>query len=189
MARPLSDAVCFHVDHYRFRCRVNGGGRPWIRLPAGQTLQEAQAMALEIKKLAATEGCTWDGAGQKRNASPEAFGVEASRLDLSALNGESVVYAIRAQNSGLVKIGTTRHLPKRLRTIRTSCGSDLVVLAIVAGDRQVEGEWHAAFAHLRQPGEWFTPARRLLNQIRSRLVPRSLVPTTTPTRGPGCAES
>ena len=188
MARPFGNAVCFHVDHYRFRCRVNGGGRPWIDLPVGQTLEQAQAMALEIKKLAATDGCTWDGAGRRQRVS-ERFGVDADHLSLATLDGSSVVYAIRAKNSGLVKIGTTRHLSKRIRTIRTSCGSDITVLAIVPGDRSFESEWHAEFAHLRQPGEWFTPARHLLTHIRRRLTPRSMIQiNSTPTRGP-CRES
>lgn len=52
MGRPLSPKLVLRGDHYAFRCVVKDGGRPWVPLPAGLTLAEAQATALVIAQRA-----------------------------------------------------------------------------------------------------------------------------------------
>lgn len=54
MARPLNPTVVWRDDHYRFRCRFRGGGRPWIELPSGLTQRQAEEKALAIAKLASS---------------------------------------------------------------------------------------------------------------------------------------
>jgi len=187
VGRPFSHGLVSRGDHYAFRCVVKDGGRPWVPLPPGLTLAEAQDMAMEIKKLAASGHYTWDGRAKSKArevASQPLQGTPMSDVDLRPIDGTSVVYAIRSLASGLIKIGTSRQVHKRLQRISTSCGSALSVLAVIEADRTVEAEWHAAFSGIRQPGEWFKPSAHLFDEIRKRLMPLSLI-TTTPTRGPG----
>lgn len=53
MARPLKPALQWHVDHWRFRCRVKDGGRPYVELPVGLTKAEAEGAALKLAQAAA----------------------------------------------------------------------------------------------------------------------------------------
>ena len=52
--RPLKPALVWRTDHYRFRCRVKDGGRPWIELPPGLTKPAAEKMALKLAAMAST---------------------------------------------------------------------------------------------------------------------------------------
>jgi hypothetical protein len=73
------------------------------------------------------------------------------------------VYFIREGNGGNVKIGTTTVNPhSRLRSMQTGNSSDLVLLAAVQGDDDLEKRLHARFAADRIRGEWFTPTVELL---------------------------
>jgi hypothetical protein len=74
------------------------------------------------------------------------------------------VYFARADN-GLVKIGTSAALRKRLTSIRAQAPG-AVFLGIVPGDRVREAKLHAKFAHLRRHGEWFAPGDDLMSFIQ-----------------------
>lgn len=50
--RPLKPSLEWQTDHYRFRCRVKGGGRPWVHLPVGLTKSAAERMALKLATMA-----------------------------------------------------------------------------------------------------------------------------------------
>lgn len=81
MARPLKPALVWHVDHYRFRCRVKDGGRPWVDLPVGLTVAQAEKSALELATMAARgELSSPDTPTRRRAATPtETFAAWAER--------------------------------------------------------------------------------------------------------------
>lgn len=93
------------------------------------------------------------------------YGMRASRwreLDLSANDNRPRVYYIRL--GGLIKIGTSSDLLARLRKYPPMAE----LLAVEAGGRDVEGQRHEQFAHLRQfrkNSEWFKSGPDLEDHI------------------------
>ena len=80
----------------------------------------------------------------------------------------SVVYFIQAEcdvYSGPIKIGWTNKLRTRFSTLRMDNFHDLKILKIIPGDRKLESRLHQKFALLRIKGEWFKPAKILLDYI------------------------
>jgi hypothetical protein len=80
-------------------------------------------------------------------------------------NGASFVYFIRAEPSGLIKIGTATKPRARLKLLQTGSVEVLALVAQLHGGKQVESAWHARFKHLRRIGEWFEPGADLLAAI------------------------
>ena len=81
----------------------------------------------------------------------------------------SVYFAQRRQR-GLIKIGWSRSVETRLRMVKAK-----LLLGAVPGGRSVETEIHDRFAHLRVRGEWFKPAKELLDYTSSIRLPKSFV--------------
>lgn len=71
------------------------------------------------------------------------------------------VYFARCEKTGLVKIGYTQDLDRRVGELRR-LGAAPVVLATMPGNADTEHGLHARFADLRVDGEWFRPEARLL---------------------------
>lgn len=67
---------------------------------------------------------------------------------------ESRVYFVMRLSDGLVKIGVTRRLEKRLRELRRLYG-EIRLLGDQPGSAHDERELHRIFGHLRVFGEWF----------------------------------
>lgn len=67
-----------------------------------------------------------------------------------------IVYLICAAN-GLVKIGKTSDIVRRLNTLNTMSPIDLELLGVVASDcaSEIEGALHTKFSDKRIKGEWF----------------------------------
>jgi T5orf172 domain len=65
------------------------------------------------------------------------------------------VYFIEAKDVGLIKIGTSTSSSSRLDAIRLLSPVPLALLAVIKGNRKVEGALHRKFRHLRRHGEWF----------------------------------
>jgi hypothetical protein len=65
------------------------------------------------------------------------------------------VYFIRAEGSGLVKIGFAVDPWIRLNKLKTDCPWPVVMAAIIEGGVDREREMHDRFAALRSRGEWF----------------------------------
>lgn len=77
------------------------------------------------------------------------------------------------ERGGLVKIGHTRDLRRRLATLRSSgihagiADAGVSLLGVEPGTVALEGARHAQFAAARQVGEWFIPTAELRAHIRS----------------------
>jgi hypothetical protein len=76
----------------------------------------------------------------------------------------SVVYVMWRMSDGLVKIGYSTDVGKRLQALRTQHGS-LDVLFTFPGGREVERQHHERFAVHRVKGEWFRPEGELQKWI------------------------
>jgi hypothetical protein len=76
-----------------------------------------------------------------------------------------MIYFVRDEARGLIKIGTTRRLALRLHGLRAEAKGDLTVLAVTDGARDEEASLHVRFESLWVVGEWFTPGPELLQFI------------------------
>jgi T5orf172 domain len=76
----------------------------------------------------------------------------------------SVVYFVRRESDGLIKIGTSRTPAKRLAYLKREHGA-LKLVAVAGGDHKRENEFHRRFAALRAEGEWFRPELALLECV------------------------
>lgn len=88
----------------------------------------------------------------------------------------NVVYYIGVKGDGHVKIGTTKNLQARLRSLATARadGNLLMVLATEPGTYELEQKRHAQFAESRAHGEWFklTPAlQQHIDELAARTSP------------------
>jgi hypothetical protein len=70
-------------------------------------------------------------------------------------SARDVVYIIEAVGSGMVKVGFTSDLQKRLRALRTSCPHHIRVLQTYEGGPAKERELHDRWEKHRVRHEWF----------------------------------
>lgn len=94
---------------------------------------------------------------------------EAARAEVS------VVYFVMRESDGLIKIGTSRNLAKRLVPIKKENGP-LKLAATAGGDHKQETALHRKFAALRAEGEWFRPELPLLEHVYALMKERPLEP-------------
>lgn len=85
--------------------------------------------------------------------------------DFSQYVGKDFVYFIQASQLGLVKIGFSSNVPKRLLSLKTGCPDNLVILKIIPGGQERERVLHKKFADIRVKGEWFSPSDELMSFI------------------------
>lgn len=85
--------------------------------------------------------------------------------DFTQYVGKDFVYFIQAVQLGLVKIGFSSNVPKRLLSLKTGCPDDLVILKIIPGGQEIERVLHKKFADIRVKGEWFSPSDELMSFI------------------------
>jgi len=76
-----------------------------------------------------------------------------------------IVYFIQAEIGGLIKIGYTIDLDKRLRTVQAHSSVPAKVIGTMRGSYEIEQEIHSKFASFRKHGEWFVPSDSLLSFI------------------------
>lgn len=79
------------------------------------------------------------------------------------------VYFIQAA-SGLVKIGRSTDVPRRRKALQLAHGERLKLLGAIPGGAVLERQFHDRWSHLRQTGEWFSPAPELLRAIDQALA-------------------
>ncbi len=72
------------------------------------------------------------------------------------------IYFLQAEDVGLIKIGTTRHVIKRIAGLQTSCPTRLNLIGLIDGNSDLESQIHHEFRSERRHGEWFYPSERLL---------------------------
>ena len=84
----------------------------------------------------------------------------------------SNLYIIKAVGTGLVKIGFSTNVPKRLKSLQTASPYRLEVLATWAGTDADEKALHLKFAEYRKTGEWFK-AGDWLNRLLEDVKPQS----------------
>lgn len=73
-----------------------------------------------------------------------------------------LVYFIRARGTGDIKIGKTKNIGSRIKTLRTGASRGLELVACYAADISHEKELHVDFAPHRLNGEWFVGHRDVL---------------------------
>jgi hypothetical protein len=83
---------------------------------------------------------------------------------LRKFRGIDVVYFVGPMN-GLVKIGTTNDLERRLSRLQTGSGQKLLVWAVTKGGLALEAKYHRRFAASRAIGEWFERTAALQSEI------------------------
>src|SRR3972149_7088328 len=77
-------------------------------------------------------------------------------------------YFLQAGASGPIKIGSTRNLAVRIRTLMTMSPVPLRLLGVMKGDH--EEACHMHLGVFRIHGEWFTPAGPVLEFIRANAI-------------------
>ena len=82
---------------------------------------------------------------------------ERVRDMLRKVTHKQYVYLLQANNSGLYKIGFTRHPDHRILEIEGDVGADLDYVCTIETDdmRRLEKELHEKYAKQRLEGEWF----------------------------------
>jgi hypothetical protein len=100
---------------------------------------------------------------------------ERIRAEEAARAEVSVVYFVRRESDGLIKIGTSRSVAKRLVSIKRKHGP-LMLIATAGGDHKRETEFHRKFAGLRVEGEWFRPELPLLECVYALMKERPIEP-------------
>lgn len=98
---------------------------------------------------------------------------ERIRAEEAARHEVSVVYFIRRESDGLIKIGTSRTLAKRLVSLKKVHGP-LRLIATTGGDHRQETAFHRQFRAIRVEGEWFRPELPLLDCVYALMKERPL---------------
>lgn len=81
---------------------------------------------------------------------------------------QSCVYFFQSE-TGLVKIGFTTDIKKRMQGLLHGSPVPLTLLGTVAGDAKLEAELHTEFSTLRRHGEWFELNESLRQRIEAIL--------------------
>jgi hypothetical protein len=76
----------------------------------------------------------------------------------------SLVYYVRRERDGLIKVGTSRVFASRFADLSREHGP-LLIMAAHRGARREEAAVHRYFKALRAEGEWFRPELPLLEHI------------------------
>lgn len=84
----------------------------------------------------------------------------------SSDKGLGFVYFVQAERTGLIKIGYTGALEKRLDSLRGGSAERLELLGHLRATRSLEYQLHSRFAAARLHGEWFRPVDDLLDFVR-----------------------
>lgn len=111
----------------------------------------------ELEKIKPKTEKQWRAEEDKNKA------VKKARRSLTR-TGTAMTYFIQGRTTGLIKIGKTDNLCERLATLQIGSPDMLYVVKTLSGN--VEKPYHKRFAHLRQHGEWFSPAPELLEFIK-----------------------
>lgn len=81
--------------------------------------------------------------------------------------GDSFVYVLYAEDSGLTKIGFSTRVNKRVNEISRMSGATLKMIAKIPGTRELEVELHHKYGGFRAHGEWFMLRPEHLSELSS----------------------
>lgn len=93
--------------------------------------------------------------------------VRANKPDCISFSRESVVYFVRRESDGAIKVGFTSDLPRRLHELqkRTMCSIELI--GTFPGDKRHELICHEKFRRLSIGREWFHPGDDIVDWFRA----------------------
>jgi len=78
-----------------------------------------------------------------------------------------LIYFIQAGKNGPIKIGyTDNDISTRLSQLQTGCPDEIKPLGVYVGDEFEESYLHKIFSHHNIRGEWFQPAKSILDFIK-----------------------
>lgn len=75
------------------------------------------------------------------------------------------IYFIQGENGGAIKIGFTKNIESRLKTLQTSYPDILKVLCLIPGNESKERKLHEKFYDIKLNGEWFKPTEKIFKEI------------------------
>lgn len=76
-----------------------------------------------------------------------------------------IVYFIQTGQYGNIKIGYTKYLAQRIKTLQTGCAENLQLLGFINGDKGKERALHKQFREYHIKGEWFKLNSELIEYI------------------------
>lgn len=97
---------------------------------------------------------------------------EKAKQRARAAKHRTKVYFAHAPSNGLVKIGKTTELRKRLIRLRSQSPVEVVILGTCDGTKGAEAKLHEIAAGRRRHGEWFSFTPEEVELIRAALNPR-----------------
>jgi len=77
----------------------------------------------------------------------------------------SVVYFVREENTGMIKIGSSEKIRARFSAMQADNSSKLTLLCTIGGGVNEESWLHEVFSGCRTRGEWFSPNELMLEVI------------------------
>lgn len=75
------------------------------------------------------------------------------------------IYFIQAGVEGAIKIGRSKNVKKRVSDLQVACPLKLTLLYSGKGGKDAESELHSRFNRYQRIGEWFDPAKEILDFI------------------------
>ena len=81
------------------------------------------------------------------------YGGPRTARNTSLATKTTKTYIVRNNTNGLIKIGRSRDVERRVRSLSTAAGSELELLCTI--DKDIENELHHKFSNYRTTGEWF----------------------------------
>ena len=74
-----------------------------------------------------------------------------------------MIYFVQAGKNGPIKIGDSNDLHRRIELLQIGCPYKLNLLFVYNGRHFNESELHNLFKHENIRGEWFRPAKSIIN--------------------------
>jgi hypothetical protein len=89
------------------------------------------------------------------------------------VNGRVVLYFLQLKRLGFIKIGRSKDVAGRVKTLQTALPDEIILLGSVPCHTGTEHIWKSKFKDLQLRGEWFTPSNDLLHSIRNAVASNS----------------
>jgi hypothetical protein len=96
--------------------------------------------------------------------------IERARREDRAASIHTRVYFIQEDNTGAIKIGSSKNVKKRVIELRTGTSGSLTILAVTEGGLRTERVLQSVFSHARIHGEWFRPVPELIEYAKAAAI-------------------